>query len=324
MLRRGLSPTIRTQGALMRASFKMDEQSQPDALLEEGTFTAVRAEEVLSQTLESLDLSQESPSSNLYSSYFPYMMALYGRHKRFDKVAELYNKFISITRKFDPDGEATPPVEMLSALMHSYHSAGEHDETEKCWYLALEKAKESARKTDADTSQPDWVLHRYRTLLAQHLTIYMNCLQATSRVEEIGPLITSLQEAGFWLSAYNWNKYVQILVQEGRALSAYELCEKELMDGWPGWEQLGSRHHMKRKLHTTWAPKKWEFVRRFPNYETLVYLAGAYLDAQGMPYDRGNQLLNDYERVAPRATEAVIKMPRFKDEIQDRLLNRGQ
>ncbi|KAL8696132.1 MAG: hypothetical protein Q9201_007808 [Fulgogasparrea decipioides] len=334
MLSKGLTPTPGTQNALMRAASRIDEQAQRDRIPENGTFNADRAEEVLAQTLDSLDPSQlaplgptkysqsSSPNVALYASYFSYMIALYGRQRRFNKVAEIYDKFVSTARKFGPDVEVSPPVEILSALMVSYTNAGDHKETEKCWHLALEKSKEIACKAGADTSQPGWVLYKYRFLLALPLTRYMNSLQAMSRVDDIGPLIASLQDAGFQLSTPNWNKYIQILAQEGRVLPAFELCERELMDGWPGWEQFGSLRHAKRKIKVGWTPKSWEIGRRFPQYETLVYLAGLYLDAQGMAYGVRKELLKDCERVAPRAVEAVVRMPRFEDEIQERILRR--
>ncbi|KAL8722981.1 MAG: hypothetical protein Q9181_007380 [Wetmoreana brouardii] len=334
MLSKGLTPTPGTQNALMRAASKIDEQAQRDQSSTGGTFNADRAEEVLAQTLDSLDPSQlaplgptkysqsSPPDVALHASYFPYMIALHGRQRQFDKVAEIYNKFVATARKFGPDVATSPPVEILSALMVSYTNAGDHNETEKCWRLAFEKSKEIACKAGADTSQPGWVLYKYRFLLALPLTRYMNSLQAMSRVDDIGPLITSVQNAGFQLSTPNWNKYIQILAQEGRALSAFELCERELMDGWPGWEQFGSHRHAKLKIKAKWAPKSWEIGRRFPQYETMVYLAGLYLDAQGMAYGVGKELLKSYERVAPRAVEAVVRMPRFEDEMQERVLRR--
>ncbi|KAL8686328.1 MAG: hypothetical protein Q9218_007183 [Villophora microphyllina] len=334
MLGRGLKPTFSTQNPLMRAASKIDEQERPDKLADDGSFEATRAEKVLAQTLDTLNPAElaalgptKSAQSNppniaLHASYFPYMISLYGHRKCFEKVAEMYDRFIATTHKFSPNLEASPPVELLSALMVSYTKAGEHEETQKCWQLAFEKSTEIARKANADTSEPGWVLHKYRFLLTLPLTRYMNSLQAMSRVDEIEPLLNSLQQAGFQLSTPNRNKYIQILAQEGRALRAFELCERELMDGWPGWAEFGRLTHAKRKIKKNWAPKSWEIGRRFPYYETLVYLAGLYLDAQGMAYGKGRELLREYKRVAPRVVEAVVKMPRFHDEIQERVLRR--
>ena len=334
MNRRGVKRAVSTQNALIRASAHEDERVGPDGLGQEAEFTASRAEKVLNRTLDHLDPTQlaslgptmysgSAPNVALYASYFPFMIALYGRHKRFDKVTEMYNKFLSTSREFDPDGKDPAPIIMLSALMTAYHEAGEHEETDKCWNLALQQAKKTTCASNADTSQPGWVLYKHRHLLNLHLNTYMMSLAARSRVDDIATVIESLQEAGYSLATLNWNKYVQILAQGDRAQRAYEVCETKLMDGWPGWDQMGSKNHLKRKFYGTMSVKSWEKERPFPDYETLVYLASAYLDVQAMPYGRGKSLLNDFERVAPRAIEAVVRMPRFQhDELQARLLSR--
>ncbi|KAL8866615.1 MAG: hypothetical protein Q9174_006195 [Haloplaca sp. 1 TL-2023] len=334
MKSRGLKPAVSTQNALIRASAKVDEREKPDGLGEEANFTATRAEKLLDQTLDRLDPAQlaslgpiiysgSAPNVALYASYFPFMIALYGRHKRFDKVTELYDKFLSTSRKFDPEGKDPAPILMLSALMTAYHEAGEYEEIDKCWDLALQQAKRVACPSNGDTSQPGWVLYKHRHLLDQHLNTYMMSLAARSRVDEIATVIESLHEAGYALANINWNKYVQVLTQGDRAPLAYEICETKLMDGWPGWDQMGSKNHLKRKFYGPLSPKGWERERPFPDYETLVYLASAYLDVQAMPYGRGKSLLHEFERVAPRAVEAVVRMPRFEfDELQARLLSR--
>ncbi|KAL8966656.1 MAG: hypothetical protein Q9183_003269 [Haloplaca sp. 2 TL-2023] len=334
MKRAGVKRAVSTQNALIRASALNDERIVPDSLGEEAEFTATRAEKALNRTLDQLDPTQlaslgptmysgSAPNVALYASYFPFMIALYGRHKRFDKVTEMYNKFLSTSREFDPEGKDPAPTMMLSSLMTAYHEAGEHEETDKCWNLALQQAKKTACASNADTSRPGWVLHKHRHLLALHLNTHMMSLAARARVDDIATVIESLQEAGYSLATLNWNKYVQVLTQGDRALKAYEICEQKLMDGWPGWDQMGSKNHLKRKFYGTMSVKNWEKERPFPDYETLVYLASAYLDVQAMPYGRGKSLLHDFERVGPRAIEAVVRMPRFQhDELQARLLSR--
>lgn len=330
----GIKPTFSTQNMLLRLASQFDEKEYFQGTSTDRTFEASQAENILTQTLDSLDpmelaslgptkFGQTSPPNVAFQvSYFPFMVNLYGRKGSFDKVAEMYDKYISTLRRFDPDTEVNPPVEMLSALMVSYTKAGEHEETEKCWHLAFSKSKAIACKANADTSQPGWVLHKYRFLLSLPLTRYMQSLSATSRADEIGPLIESLQQAGYQLSTHNWNKYVQVLVQSSRPLLAYLLCEEKLMEGWPGWERFGHFLKQKRTIKKQWVPRSWELGRPFPHYETLVFLASAYLDAQGKAYGVGREALRDIERLAPRAVESVLKMPRFDDKIQNRMLRR--
>ncbi|KAL9025394.1 MAG: hypothetical protein Q9196_005774 [Gyalolechia fulgens] len=330
----GIKPTFSTQNALLRLTSQIEEKAHARDSTDSDVFRATRAESILSETLDRIDpmelatlgptkFAQTSPPNiALRTSYFPYLIALYGRKRSFGKVAEIYNKYISTVGKVDADFEANPPIEILSALMVSYTYGGEYDETKKCWELALEKSKEIARKANADTSQPGWVLYKYRFILSLPLTRYMQSLQATSGVDEISATIASLQRDGFQLSVHNWNKYVQILVQDKDPVLAYEICEKHLMDGWPGWNRFGDGTHLKQKIKKQWVPRSWELDRPFPHYETFVYLTSAYLDAQGLAYGAGRDLLQEFERVAPRTVEAVHMMPRIDDTIQGQLLKR--
>ncbi|KAI4170166.1 MAG: hypothetical protein LQ343_005172 [Gyalolechia ehrenbergii] len=330
----GIRPTFSTQNALLRLASQIDQRERALDKSKTDTFQAIRAESILSETIDSIDPTElatlgptkfaqtNPPNIALQMSYFSYVIALYGRKKAFEKVTEIYNKYILTIGKADANLEADPPIEILSALMVSYNKAGEYDETKKCWQLALEKSKEIARKANADTSQPGWVLYKYRFILTLPLTRYMQSLQATSGVDELSAIIASLQRDGFQLSVHNWNKYVQVLVRDKDPVLAYEICEQQLMDGWPGWERFGHLRRLKRKIKKQWVPRSWELDRPFPHYETLVFLASARLDAQGLAYGAGREMLQEFERVAPRTVEAILRMPRIDDTIQNQLLKR--
>ncbi|KAI4243864.1 MAG: hypothetical protein L6R40_003246 [Gallowayella cf. fulva] len=334
MLEKGISPTFSTNNTLLRTASRVDKQEDNQEMPEDHPFEARRAEQVLGQVLENLDPKELAPfgpvqraQSNpanvaFYASYFPYMIYLYGKKQSYDRVVTMYDTYVSTAKQVQPGAGADPPVELLSALMIAHTNAGEHLETEKCWRLAWEKAKRIACKANAKTSQPGWVLQKYRFLLALPLTRYMQSLQETSRVDEIVSVVNSLQFAGYQLSVFNWNKYIQVLAQEGRSMPAFEYCEKQLMDGWPGWDRFGHHVRAKLKIKTQWNPKSWELGRPFPHYETFVHLARVYLDIKGLPYGTSRALLQDLERVAPRAMEGVLKMPNLDDEIQNRLLRR--
>ncbi|KAL8788816.1 MAG: hypothetical protein Q9213_001487 [Squamulea squamosa] len=332
MLEHNISPTFSNQNQLLRVASKVDEQENDQNNPGDQPFQARRAEEVMKQALATLDPMELAPlgpmpraQSNpvnvaFYASYFSYMIYLYGKQRSFDKVVNMYDEYISTARKVHGTVEAVPPVELLSALMVAHFNAGEHAETEKCWHLAVERSEKLARRIDVDTSQPGWVLHRYRFILTLPLTRYMQSLQASSRVDDIATTVDYLQHAGYQLSVHNWNKYSQILALEGRSIPAFEVCEKHLIDGWPGWEHFGNPIRAKHKIKKQWNPKGWDRGRPFPHYETLVYLARVYLDVKSMPYGTGRGTLQDLERHAPRTMEAVLKMPNFDDEIQNRVL----
>ncbi|KAL8761483.1 MAG: hypothetical protein Q9184_002393 [Pyrenodesmia sp. 2 TL-2023] len=330
----GIKPTFSTQNTLLRLASQFDQNAfyqDPSGL---ATFEGSQTENILTQTLDRVDPMQlaslgptkyaqsNPPNVALQTSYFPYTINIFGRMRSFEKVAETYNRYVARAKKDDPDLEPSHPVEILSALMVSYNKTGEYKEAEKCWNLALEKSKVVARKANADPSQPGWVLYKYRFLLSLHLTRYMHTLFATSRVGEIASVVASLEHAGFQLSTHNWNKYVQVLVHTKQTLPAYQLCEENLMGGWPGWDRFG-HFHQKRRIKKRWVPKSWELGRPFPHYETIVYLASAYLDAQALAYGVGKELLKELERLAPKTVEAVFKMPRFNDRIQNALLKEG-
>lgn len=332
MLELQIRPTFSNQNQLLRVASKVDEQEDDQNNPGDQPFQARRAEEVMKQALATLNPMELAPlgpmpraQSNpvnvaFYASYFSYMIYLYGKKRSFDRVVDMYDEYISTARKVHGDVDAGPPVELLSALMVAHVNAGEHTETEKCWHLAVERFGKLARQADADTSQPGWVLHRYRFILSVPLTRYMQSLQASSRVDDIATTVDYLRHAGYQLSVHNWNKYSQILALAGRSLPAFEVCEKHLIDGWPGWEHFGNPIRAKHKIKKQWNPKGWDRGRPFPHYETLVYLARVYLDVKSMPYGTGRGTLQDLERHAPRTMEAVLKMPNFDDEIQNSVL----
>lgn len=331
----GIKPTFSTQNTLLRLASQFDQNEFYQDPSGPAAFEGTQTENILTQTLDRVDpmelaslgptkfAQSNPPNVALQASYFPYTINVFGRMRSFEKVVEVYDRYVARAKKEDPDLEPSHPVEILSALMVSYNKTGEYEEAEKCWNLALERSKEIARKANADPSEPGWVLYKYRFLLSLHLTRYMQTLFATSRVGEIASVVNSLQHAGFQLSTHNWNKYVQVLVQTNQPLPAYQLCEENLMEGWPGWDRFGHFLDQKRRIKKRWVPRSWELGRPFPHYETIVYLASAYLDAQALAYGVGKELLREMERLAPKTVEAVFKMPRFNDRIQNALLKEG-
>ncbi|KAL9000428.1 MAG: hypothetical protein Q9169_000945 [Polycauliona sp. 2 TL-2023] len=334
MLKDNINPTFSTQNQLLRTAGKIDEQQDDQENTGDHSFQARRAEEVMKQVIETLNPMQLAPlgpmgaQSNpvnvaMYSGYYAYMIYLYGKNRSFDRVVGLYDEYIATASKVHGDAEVMPPVELLSALMVTHVNAGEHAETEKCWRLAMDKSEKIARRADTATTQAGWVLHKYRFILSLPLTRYMQSLHANSRIDEIATTVDNLRHAGYRLSVHNWNKYSQILAQAGRSLHAFEICEKHLMDGWPGWERFGSPIRAKHKIKKQWNPKSLDRDRPFPHYETLVYLAGIYLDLRSMPYGTGRDRVQELERLAPRTLEAVLKMPNFDDGVQNSVLRRG-
>lgn len=257
------------------------------------------------------------------SSYFSYLIFLYGARKAMEEVQTLYEKYRTTKQNLHMDVEAIPPIQMLSALMVANLRNKDFEAVDQCWQLSLQGARTIARRVGAKTSDPGWVLPARRFILNAHLRIYIRSLVLRSRLEDIPKILEQLQQCGYDFDSRTWNYYVQVLVQNNQILLAFELCEKELMSGWEGWEPLNVRY-IKRALHFR-QPKQLEPHRRLPSYETLVYLAAAFVDAQSSVSTKGGKPISQYLfDVAPKAVDAVYHLPRFNDPLQRRLLHRSR
>lgn len=336
MLTRDLDPTMSTQNVLLRAAASVDMTNQdPD----KGTTSQtelVRAQQVFEQTISSLDpkeLAASEPrkfvgpnllNDSFYSSYFDYLIFLYGRDAAYEKVAELYERYISTSAQFsDRDVEASPPIRLLSALMAAHLRAGNHDEVERCWYLALDKSKTLASRARAVMSEPGWVLHSRRHIMNVPLRQYITSLSQQGRMDDLIDMISQLHSSGFALNSPNWNHYIQHLAQSTELrhqLLAFELCERELIPNWPGWDILGNPSYIKPKLRRMTQRTLHLPTRQIPAYLTLVHLAAVYLQAkQGTRLMTPRRLL----QVAPKTVDAISNMPRMADKYQITLLRGG-
>ena len=328
MLKRNLRPTPSSQNAVLRAAAGADMQHTST---EEGEQMELgRAQEILEQTLARMDpmeLASNEPvkffgvsrlDEAFASSYFSFLIFVYGRRKAFDKVSELYSQYITTAQKFRPDVEVSPPIQMLSALMAANLTANDHGEVERCWYLALDKAEKLARRSkSADLSESGWVLPSRRFIMNIPLLHYIRSLEAQHRIDDIIATIDELHISGFALSSKSWNAYVQILARNDREILAYELCEKQLIEGWPGWEVMGGTWGVYRRFRAM-TPTRLQPNQRMPTYPTLVFLAGVYMDAQSATNNR----LEELTKVAPKTVDAVRNMPKLDDGLQSRVLRR--
>ncbi len=330
MLKHNIKPVPSTQNAILRAAAGVDIQKASEEGTEGEQIDLNRAQELLEQTLADMDpmeLAGNEPvkffgvsrlDEAFSSSYFSYLVFLYGRRNAFGKVSELYDRYTATARKFQQDLALSPPIQMLSALMVAHFNANEHEEVERCWYLALDKAEKLARRSTAsDLSEPDWVLPSRRFIMNTPLLHYIKSLEAQHRIEDITTTIDDLHTSGYALTSNAWNAYIQALARNGQELLAYELCEKQLIDGWPGWEAMGGTWSMKNRFRAM-KPSRLQPNRRMPNYPTLVYLAGAYMDAQSGT----SRMLKELREVAPRTVDVIRNMPKVDDDLQANVLRR--
>ena len=173
----------------------------------------------------------------------------------------------------------------------------------------------------ARISEPGWVLPARRFILNVHLRHYIKSLLLQSKLDEIRKTIKHLHYCGYELDSKTWNLYIRSLVQHDEVLEAFEHCEKELMPGWEGWEPPNAKY-MKKGLYYR-QPKRLEPHRRLPAYDTLVYLAAAYVDAQNsLSVKGGTPLSQQLYKVSPKTVDAVYHLPRLDDPLQRQLLDR--
>ncbi len=339
MLHENLTPTMSTQNVLLRAAASVDRESQ-DPEAESGKEIAyTRAQQTFDQALANLDPMElaaseprkfvaDRPINEAFSStYFEYLIFLYGSNAAFDKVSELYDAYIKTTHKFTNQNiEASPPVRLLSALMTTHLRDKNYSEVDRCWTLALSKAQQLARdSTPSDTSEPASILHSRRFILSLPLSHYITALQTQNRRSDLITTISAFQDLGFVLTSPNWNAYIRALASSpnpSHQAYAFQLCEQELMPYWPGWTFFRDPRYMKTNKFqpisraTHLIPQK-----RMPAYVTLVELARAYLLAKKRR--GGEPSVRDLAGMAPRTVDAVNNMPRLEDAAQTLILRGG-
>ncbi|KAK4694539.1 hypothetical protein P7C71_g3053, partial [Lecanoromycetidae sp. Uapishka_2] len=342
MIRRNLSPTMSTQNVLLRAAASIDMSNKSPKTIAGGPTELLRAQQTLEQTLATLDPMElaaseprkfvgPSPVNEAFSAtYFEYLIFLYGKDAAFDKVTELYERFMKTTSQFThQDIEASPPMRLLSALMVAHRRGGNYEDIEKCWNLALDQCKELARRSKATFSKPGWVLHSRRFIISLPLRQYMKSLGEETpvpahKINQLNATIAYLQECGYELNSPNWNLYIQILSQSvlpDHQVLAFEECERELINHWPGWGYLGNPEYMKTKLSAMTRSTLLMPQQRMPAYLTFVRLAKAYVQARNR---RTSATTNYIRHVAPRTVDAVNNMPRVEDRPQKTILRPDQ
>ena len=336
MLTRNLSPTMSTQNILLRAAASVDKANQDPDEDPEIQSELVRAQQTFEQTISHLDpmeLAASEPrkfvgpnplNESFSSSYFEYLIFLYGKDAGYAKVTELYERYISTSAQFsDRDVEASPPIRLVSALMAAHLRAGDHGEVERCWYLALDKAEKLASRAEAVTSDPGGVSHSRRFIMNIPLRQYISSLGRQGRVHDLISTVNQLHSSGFALNSPNWNHYIQHLAQSPEPkhqLLAFELCERELIPNWPGWDTLGDPNYINHKLRAMMRNAMHSRKRMMPSYRTLVQLAAVYLQAR-----QGVRLTSpkNFNKVAPKTVDALSTMPRMADRTQISLLRGG-
>lgn len=334
MLKNEVKPTMSTQNYIVRAAALKDVEERAEAAENNDQVNHKRAQQTIDQALadmDPMDLATREPvrfvgnlrlDDAFQSSYMAYMVNIYGRERSLDKATEMYDRYIEKRRQVDMDDDTSPPINMLSALMVASQNAQDYDTVSKCWHLSLEKAQILACRQKAIISEPGWVLPPRRYILNTHLRLYVNSLVAQHRFAEVDETIDHLHRCGYVLDSRSWNQYIIVLLQGGQRLKAFELCEQELMPGWEGWARLGPIYSSTMRKNTQRKQSKHlQPHRRHPQYDTMVHLAAAFVNAQSESRDRwGRTGIDRLVKVAPRTVNAVYNLPRLDDFTQRTVL----
>lgn len=337
----GIVPTANAHNVMLRAAVRMDQAEGA-----EGAQSLLRAREVLDMATTEMtranvaraDNQQLSLQGSLnplekYSAgHYEYMIFSLGQEGAYDEATEMFDRYLTNAQILGIKGvEDSPPLMMVSALLTTHRRAGNHEEAERCWSLLLEKLIPITAKKGADLREPGWVLPSRRFLINPALTQYMQQFEATNRVHDLVNLVQDLRLAGYELHSVNWNAYIQILARSATTQHQYlsfELCEKELIASWPGWEALtrSTTNVIRKRAAIGRLNKDTNLLtfKRYPTYRTIVQLAAVYADASATTRDSaavvGRAAL---ATMAPKTTQMVMELPVINDEIQPALLQKG-
>ncbi|MCJ1390943.1 hypothetical protein MMC18_003804 [Xylographa bjoerkii] len=327
MLKNNIKPNFSAQNLLLKAATHLDIEDhkvQGPGNAEAPHYR--RAEELLAQAVESADASDialpepvkgvgfQRLDEALTSSLFEYLIYLNAQSGAVDKIPTLYAQYLETSKRLRPDAPVDLPIKMLTALMVSHRKLNQHDEVEKCWYLALQSAEPLARRTGASLAEPGWVLPARRLLLNLPLMHYMKSLLFQDRTDDIPDVVAELQTAGYALNNKAWNLYVQALAMGGHARLAFQAAEEELMGDWQGWpESRGGRKSPNRDRMPFHLRNHLKPEQRYPNYRTLAQLTKAYMEMRNKYAFAGSDSpLQKLHAEAPTAVSAVVYMPRSR------------
>lgn len=335
MLRRNINPNMSTQNVLLRAAASVDKTDRSADVDSFGKTELIRARQTFEQTIANLDPAElaateprlfagPNPINEAFTStYFEYMVFLYGSEGAFTKAIELFDRYIataSTTRDNHQDAGGSPPMRLLSALMVAHINTESWSEVDRCWSLILEKSEKLACKSSSDTFRPNWVLHSRRFLINLPLHQYIKALTHQSRTDDLIDTIHNLQHAGYALNSPNWNTYIQALARSPQVthhFRAFETCERHLIPSWPGWASFRDPRSLKPKMYAMQRDALLRQDEKALGYLTLVWLARAYLECR----NQGKSgLMRNMERAGPRTVDAILNMPRLNDRAQSEIL----
>ena len=333
-----VKPTMGTRNALLRAAGALDKSANLIAPLQTEELELPRARQIFEEAIANLDPSELAPTEPrkyvgpgslqeaFFSSYYEYLILLYGTENAVKRASELYDRYIAAVKPLqtrESEVEFIPPVRLLSALMVSHLRARKYDKLESCWNLALEKCERLACKSRADTFRHAWVLHSHRFIINQPLHQYILSLREQRRIEDLIDTISDLLRAGYALHSANWNRYIQTLARSPQLVHrrlAFRFCEQELTSSFPGWDALGSNpYYLKERLNRQQRHMMLMQDEKAPTYITLLLLAKAYVAERDL--DGTEKAREHYHKMYPKTIEVIETIPRCQDREQRQILS---
>jgi pentatricopeptide repeat-containing protein PET309 len=345
MERRGIRNSASTKLLAMKAADAEDQKVFTSGTEKE---QSQRALDMFQEVLSSIDQQDVSidpqkgthrmPRNIAYPTmFYSYVMFVLGQSNEFETVDELYRQFI---KTLPEETRASPPIDVLSAMMVTKMRNRDSKGVQECWDLAVSQAKaqgmplrSAGGAAQSDVSQVDEfgpssayetpkIVHIHQLDLTRCLTTYMTSLARQGRSDEIPPIVSGLLADGFLLDNKNWNQYIQLLARQYRYKLAFELCEEKLMDGWTGWGRIRWQQPVRNRLPIEERNKRKDPKHLRPNSSTLLYLARGFLEIQAMSTESkaSRLLLGDLQHNCPRTVNAIQTMQRTDNALEREIL----
>lgn len=386
MLDAGVKPNIGTRAAYVRASTMAI--GKDDAIDAEDPVSMTDAVRALLQGVgrpkdhatytkdPEPDWYRQQDGTTSSLAYFDYILDLLGRKQCFEAVQQLLKDQLAQSGTLTDLGV---PLNVLNSMMSVHLLAGDHQAVHELWELVRSQVDQVQRVQGSEsgtavveskaTDQLASPVPAHRLALSRPLGYYlgslgqkMKAMATESELDEeaetssddivktMNETVSSLLSSSYTLDNQTWNLYICNLCQASppRALLAFTLTEKFLMDKWKGWDipvidnesgssTLSVPTTNPKRTHSSYHRSDEPVMQ----YKTSVYLTHALLRLRRMDLqarestDRGRyeqessaQTRLDIEvgtvkavrERAPKALRAVLEMPVVRDDLQRRLL----
>jgi len=333
MRRRGVPDSASTILQKMKATHIQDQTTHPYATPGEQLQRAYQIFQEVTSSMDPQDITatqqkllHDLPPAVAYPTmFYSYILYVLAQDKQHETVEALYQKFKDML----PD--STPPVPILSAIMHSRSRVGDFKGVDDIWQLALSHARTIGKRSKAIVaslapseldSQETKVYPKYQLYLTTVLTQYMISLQSQGRINDLQAAVETLLEEGFLLDNRTWNYYIQILAQSHQYKQAFDLCEKVFMPRWHGWQRIRHRLPERNRLPIELRHLKKLSKYYYAKYHTVIYLTKAYLEVEEAAI--GSKPMRDLqiyiESDCQRTVNVIRTMMRQGDDLERAVL----